>query len=103
MTTAQERAIKLALNILHVGFFECPKHYYEYFVTNDEWALLMTAAGANAGGRQRHRPPDAGAGAERLGSSGKAGRASASSSPRGGCAAGCCVGVCCAGVCCVRA
>lgn len=48
MTTAQERAITLALNVLHVGFFECPKHYYEYFIDNDEWALLMTAAGLNA-------------------------------------------------------
>jgi hypothetical protein len=50
MTIAQERAITLALNILHVGFFECPKHYYEYFVNNDEWALLMAAAGLNAVG-----------------------------------------------------
>lgn len=50
MTDAQERAITLALNVLHVGFFECPKHYYEYFVSNDEWALLMTAGGINAVG-----------------------------------------------------
>jgi len=48
MTTAQERAITLALNILHVAFFECPKHFYEYFINNDEWALLMAAAGLNA-------------------------------------------------------
>jgi hypothetical protein len=48
MTNAQERAITLALNILHVGFFECPKHFYEYFIDNDEWALLMAAAGLNA-------------------------------------------------------
>ena len=47
MTNAQERAITLALNILHVGFFECPKHFYQYFIHNDEWALLMTAAGLN--------------------------------------------------------
>jgi hypothetical protein len=50
MTVTQERSINLALNILHVGFFECPKHYYEYFVNNDEWALLMTAAGINTVG-----------------------------------------------------
>ena len=50
MTTTQERAITLALNILEVGFFECPKHYYEYFIDNDEWALLMTAAGLNVVG-----------------------------------------------------
>ena len=48
MTLAQEKAITLALNVLHVGFFECPKHYYEYFISNDEWALLLTAAGLNA-------------------------------------------------------
>lgn len=48
MTSSQERAITLALNILHVGFFECPKHYYDHFIKNDEWALLMTAAGLNA-------------------------------------------------------
>ncbi len=48
MTISQERAITLALNILHVGFFECPKHFYEYFINNDEWALLMSAAGVNA-------------------------------------------------------
>ena len=47
MTDKQERAITLALNILQVGFFECPKQYYEYFVDNDEWALLMAAAGTN--------------------------------------------------------
>ena len=45
MTNAQERAITLALNILHVGFFECPKHFYQYFIHNDEWALIMAAAG----------------------------------------------------------
>lgn len=45
MTQTQERAISLALNILHTGFFECPKQYYEYFVNNDEWALLMAAGG----------------------------------------------------------
>lgn len=48
MTLGQERAITLALNILHTGFFECPRHDYQYFVTNDEWALLLTAAGASA-------------------------------------------------------
>ena len=48
MTLTQERSISLALNILHVGFFECPKHFYEYFVNNDEWALLMAASGINA-------------------------------------------------------
>lgn len=48
MTPTQERAITLSLNILHVGFFECPGHYYEYFVNNDEWALLMAAGGVNA-------------------------------------------------------
>src|SRR5688572_17437427 len=45
MTIQQERCITLALNILHVGFFECPKHYYEYFVNNEEWALLMAGGG----------------------------------------------------------
>lgn len=45
MTPIQERAITLSLNMLQVGFFECPKHYYEYFVSNDEWATLLTAAG----------------------------------------------------------
>ena len=48
MTPTQEKAITLALNVLHVGFFECPKHYYEYFINNDEWALLLAAAGLNA-------------------------------------------------------
>ena len=48
MTTAQEHAITLALNVLHVGFFECPRQDYQYFVNNDEWALLMTAGGINA-------------------------------------------------------
>ena len=48
MTAGQERAITLALNILHVGFFECPRHDYQYFVNNDEWALMMAAAGLNA-------------------------------------------------------
>jgi hypothetical protein len=48
MTAGQERAITLALNILHVGFFECPRHDYQYFVNNDEWALMMAAAGVNA-------------------------------------------------------
>jgi len=47
MTSTQERAITLSLNILHVGFFECPKHFYEYFINNDEWALLMAAGGLN--------------------------------------------------------
>src|SRR5688572_32423865 len=47
MTLSQEKAITLALNVMQVGFFECPKHYYEYFVDNDEWALLMAAAGVN--------------------------------------------------------
>ena len=50
MTLTQERSITLALNILHVGFFECPKHFYEYFVNNDEWALLMAASSINAVG-----------------------------------------------------
>jgi hypothetical protein len=50
MTTTQERAITLALNVLGVGFFECPKHYFEYFIHEDEWALLMAAAGINAVG-----------------------------------------------------
>ena len=50
MTTSQERAITLALNILHVGFFECPRQDYQYFIDNDEWALLMSAAGVNAVG-----------------------------------------------------
>src|SRR6185503_17578805 len=31
MTAVQEKAITLALNTLHVGFFECPRHYYQYF------------------------------------------------------------------------
>jgi hypothetical protein len=35
------------LNILNVGFFECPRQDYAYFIDNDEWALLMTAADAN--------------------------------------------------------
>jgi hypothetical protein len=48
MTLTQERSINLALNMLHVGFFECPKQFYEYFVNNDEWALLMAASGVNA-------------------------------------------------------
>ena len=47
MTLAQEKAITLALNALHVGFFECPKHYYEYFINDDDWSLLMAAAGQN--------------------------------------------------------
>src|SRR5438477_5107837 len=51
MTTKQERAITLSLNILHVGFFECPKHFYEYFINNDDWALLMAAAALNAVGK----------------------------------------------------
>ena len=48
MTAGQERAITLALNILHVGFFECPRHDYQYFLNNDEWALMLAAAGLNA-------------------------------------------------------
>ena len=48
MTSRQERAITLALNVLHVSFFECPKRYFEYFINNDEWALLMTAGEVNA-------------------------------------------------------
>lgn len=48
MTTTQEHAITLSLNILQVGFFECPKNFYEYFISNDDWALLMAAAGSNA-------------------------------------------------------
>ena len=48
MTAVQEKAITLALNTLHVGFFECPRHYYQYFISDDEWALLMAASGLNA-------------------------------------------------------
>ena len=48
MRLAQEKATTLALNVLQVGSFECPKHYYEYFISNDEWALMLTAAGMNA-------------------------------------------------------
>ena len=48
MTPTQEKAITLALNVLHVGFFECTKQFYQYFINNDEWALLLTAAGINA-------------------------------------------------------
>ena len=48
MTHAQERAITLAMNILHVGFFECPRQDYQYFINNEEWALLMTAGRVNA-------------------------------------------------------
>jgi hypothetical protein len=48
MTTAQEQAITLALNVLQVGFFECTRQDYQYFISNDEWALLLTAAGLNA-------------------------------------------------------
>lgn len=50
MTLTQERSITLALNVLHVGFFECPGQYFEYFISNDEWALLMAASGINAVG-----------------------------------------------------
>ena len=50
MTPAQQQAITLALNILDVSFFECPRHYYQYFLGNDDWALLMTAASINAVG-----------------------------------------------------
>ena len=50
MTPTQEKAIARSLDILRVGFFECPKHFYEYFVDNDDWALLMAAAGLNAVG-----------------------------------------------------
>jgi hypothetical protein len=50
MTLAQERSITLALNILHVGFFECPGQHFEYFLNNDDWALLMAAASMNAVG-----------------------------------------------------
>jgi hypothetical protein len=50
MTNAQEKAITLALNVLHVGFFECPKHLYEYFIDNDDSALLMAAGDVNAVG-----------------------------------------------------
>lgn len=45
MTSSQEKAINLSLNVLYVAFLECPKHYFEYFVHNEDWALLMTAAG----------------------------------------------------------
>src|SRR5215212_1377094 len=55
MTLTQERAITLALNVLSVGFFECPRHYYEYFISDDEWALLMEAAGLNAVGTPPQR------------------------------------------------
>ena len=48
MTNSQERAITLALNVLHVGFFECPRQDYQYFINNEEWALPMSAAGVNA-------------------------------------------------------
>ena len=48
MTAVQEKAITLALNTLHVGFFECPRHDYQYFIDDDEWALLMAASGLNA-------------------------------------------------------
>lgn len=47
MTTGQERVITLALNVLYVGFFECPRKHFEYFVSNDEWAAMMAAAGIN--------------------------------------------------------
>lgn len=47
MTPTQEKAITLSLNILQVGFFECPKHYYQYFINNDAWSLLMAAGGRN--------------------------------------------------------
>ena len=50
MTPTQERAITLALNILNVGFFECPRQDYQYFIDNDEWALLMAAAEINVVG-----------------------------------------------------
>jgi len=50
MTPTQERAITLALNILNVGFFECPRQDYQYFIDNDEWALLMAAAEVNVVG-----------------------------------------------------
>jgi hypothetical protein len=52
MTPTQQKAITLALNILDVSFFECPKHYYQYFLGNDDWALLMAAANINAVGTQ---------------------------------------------------
>ena len=45
MTDKQERAITLALNVLHVGFFECPRHDYRNFLMEDDWALLILAAG----------------------------------------------------------
>jgi hypothetical protein len=50
MTPIQERAITLAINVLNVGFFECPKHFFQYFIDNDEWALLMAAGEINAVG-----------------------------------------------------
>jgi hypothetical protein len=53
MTSSQEKAINLALNVLYVGFFECPRHDFEYFVHNEDWALLMTAAGHHG----VHTPP----------------------------------------------
>ena len=55
MTHAQEKAITLALKVLQVGFFECPKQYYEYFINNDEWGLLLAAAGINT----TNTPPQA--------------------------------------------
>ena len=48
MTPSQEHAITLSLNMLHVGFFECPRQDYQYFINNDEWALLMAAGAINA-------------------------------------------------------
>src|SRR5688500_3455582 len=50
MTSRQEQAITLALNGLHVSFFECPKSHFEYFINNDEWALLTAAGDENAVG-----------------------------------------------------
>src|SRR5688572_18357364 len=47
MTTTQEQAITLSLNMLYIGFFECPEHFYDFFIKNDEWALLMAASGIN--------------------------------------------------------
>ena len=45
MNTLQTKAIQLALNVLYMDFFECPKHFHQYFLNTDEWALLLLAAG----------------------------------------------------------
>ncbi len=45
MNTLQTKAIQLALNVLYMDFFECPKHFHQYFISSDEWALLLLANG----------------------------------------------------------